>query len=58
MAHKTVEREYVGIRVPGPVKREWEQEAKQEHRSLSSWILHNLEKRHVSSSTKRPATSH
>lgn len=52
------EKEYVGIRVPGPVKRTWEEAAKKEQRSLSNWILHSLEEHVRSSSNKRPAHSH
>ncbi len=52
------EREYVGIRVPGQVKRTWEEEAKKEKRSLSNWILHSLEEHVRSSSNKRHAPSH
>lgn len=52
------EREYVGIRVPGPVKRTWEEEAKKEKRSLSNWILHSLEQYVRSSGKERHAPSH
>lgn len=50
------DKEYVGIRVPGQIKRSWEEKAKKEKRSLSNWILHSLEDH--SSSNKRPAPSH
>ena len=57
MAHKEADRAYVGIRVPGPIKRAWEEKAKKEQRSLSNWILHSLEAIDHPSSNKRPATS-
>ena len=52
------DKKYVGIRVPGQVKRAWEEEAKKEKRSLSNWILHSLDEHVRSSSNKRPASSH
>lgn len=51
-------KEYVGIRVPGQVKRSWEEQAKKQQRSLSNWILHSLEEYVHSGSNKRPAPSH
>ena len=33
---------YIGIRVPEPIKKDWQEQADREHRSLSNWILHRL----------------
>ena len=40
---------FIGFRVPLPVKASWQEQADQEHRSLSNWIIHRLE-------TERPGS--
>lgn len=34
---------FIGLRVPKPIKKAWTECAKQEHRSLSNWIIRQLE---------------
>ena len=34
---------FIGLRVPKPIKKAWAECAKQEHRSLSNWIIRQLE---------------
>lgn len=57
MAQSGSSLEYVGLRVPGPVKRLWVEKAKQERRSLSNWILHKLEDEQYPSGKKRHVSS-
>jgi predicted HicB family RNase H-like nuclease len=43
----------IGVRVPEPIKNEWQERADEEGRSLSNWIRRQMEM-HVQPSSKRP----
>ena len=47
---------FVGFRIPAKMKESWERQALEDHRTLSSWIIHRVESSNddMPDSKKRP----